>query len=142
MKLNDTIYAKTNAEFLNQLLNKNYQAWMKSSIKLPDGKLLWMIELKDDETASHWINNVQKDNPNVISELHVGKDYEYEHHGTYLDSIKRGIDWDDSDRVVFDKLQDSKRVRKYIFRGVFRLNKEKCSLTENVWEKISDQYCF
>ena len=52
MKLNDTIYAKTNAEFLNQLLNKNYQAWMKSSIKLPDGKLLWMIELKDDETAS------------------------------------------------------------------------------------------
>lgn len=39
MKIGDCIYAKTHAQFLNQILGKEYKAWMKSSYELPDGKL-------------------------------------------------------------------------------------------------------
>lgn len=140
MKTNDVIYARTHADLLNQLLDTNYRAWMKSSIKLPDGKLIWMIELGNFVTSSSWINQML--NEYEISERHVGKDYEYECHGTWLDSKIRHIDWDDADRIVLEKVQISNKSRKYIFRGVFRLNKEKCSVDENRWEKISDQYYF
>ena len=140
MKTNDVVYARTHAELLNQLLNKKYKAYMKSSIKLPDEKRLWMIELGNFVTPSNWVN--QLTSAECISERHVGKDYEYECHGTYLDATIRHIYWDDSDRIVFEKVQLSPYERKYIFRGVFRLNKERCTLNENVWEKISDQYFF
>ena len=138
MNVGKVIYARTHAELLNQLLNKHYKAYMKSSIKLPDGKLLWMIELGNFETPSHWIN--QFNCLGEISERHVGNSYEYEGHGTYFDSKMRNIYWDDSDRVVFEKVQVSPCERKYIFRGVFRLNKNKCTLDENIWEQYSDQW--
>ena len=140
MKANEIIYARTHAALLNQVLNKNYKQYMKSSIKLPDGKLLWMIELSPYESSSHWINQLLNDEK--ISEKHVGKVYEHEGHGTYLDSLKRRIYWDDSDRVVFQKVEFPNRGRKYIFRGVFRLNKKACTLNENVWERVSDHYDF
>ena len=44
-------------------------------------------------------------------------------------------------RVVFD-LVEFGSYRKYIFRGVFRLDKEKCTYSKNVWHKISDEYKF
>lgn len=140
MKANEVIYARTHAALLNQVLNKDYKQYMKSSIKLPDGKLLWMIELGHFVTPSHWMNQLITDEK--ISEKHVGLDYEYECHGTYLDALKRRIYWDDSDRVVFQKVEFPNQGRKYIFRGVFRLNKNACTLNENVWERVSDQYNF
>lgn len=140
MKANEVIYARTHAALLNQLLGKSYKQYMKSSIKLPDGKLLWMIELGHFVTPSHWMNQLITDEK--ISEKHVGLDYEYECHGTYLDALKRRIYWDDSDRVVFQKVEFPNQGRKYIFRGVFRLNKNACTLNENVWERVSDQYNF
>ena len=140
MRANKVIYAKTHAALLNQLLDKNYKRYMKSSIKLPDGKLLWMIELSPYESSSHWINQLLSDEQ--ISEKHIGKVCEHEGHGTYLDSMKRRIYWDDSDRIVFQKVDFPNRDRKYIFRGVFRLNKEKCTFDENIWERISDHYEF
>ena len=140
MKANEVIYARTHAALLNQVLNKNYKQYMKSSIKLPDGKLLWMIELGHFVTPSHWMNQLITDEK--ISEKHVGLDYEYECHGTYLDALKRRIYWDDSDRVVFQKVEFPNQGRKYIFRGVFRLNKNACTLNENVWERVSDHYDF
>ena len=140
MKANEVIYARTHAALLNQVLNKNYKQYMKSSIKLPDGKLLWMIELGPNESPSHWINQLITDEK--ISEKHVGSNYEYECHGTYWDALKRRIYWDNSDRVVFQKIEFPNQGRKYIFRGVFRLNKNACTLNENVWEHVSDQYNF
>ncbi len=141
MKASEVIYARTHAALLNQLLGKNYKQYMKSSIKLSDGKLLWMIELSPNESPSHWINQPLDDNQK-ISEKHVGSGYEYECHGTYLDALKRRIYWDDSDRVVFQKVEFPNQGRKYIFRGVFRLNKDACTLDENIWERVSDQYDF
>ena len=140
MKANEVIYARTHAALLNQLLNKNYKQYMKSSIKLPDGKLLWMIELDSKESPSHWINQLITNEK--ISEKHVGEVYEYKGHGTYIDALERGIYWDDSDRVVFQKVESQNQSRKYVFRGVFRLNKKACSSPENVWERVSDQYNF
>ena len=140
LKLNDIIYAKTNADLINQLLNTNYKSWMRSSIKLPDEKRIWMIELGNFITPSCWIN--QLISADCISERHVGNNYEYQGHGTYWDALQRNIAWDASDRVVFEKVQTSTKIRKYIFRGVFCLNMERSTLNENVWEKNSDQYFF
>ena len=140
MEVGMPIFAETNAEFLNQLLNTNYKRWMRSSIKLPDGKLLWMIELNGSVSSSNWANLLV--NSHVISELHVGEEYEHKCHGTYLDAKMRKIYWDSSDRVVFEKTRNYYKRRQYIFRGVFRLCKDSCSVNENIWERISDKYNF
>ncbi len=140
MNTNNVIYARTHAELLNELLGTRYRTWMRSGIKLPDGKLLWMIELGNFETSCHWINQLL--NADELSERHVGYGYEFESHNTYWGALINHMYWDDSDRVVFEKVQLPNQRRKYIFRGVFRLNKSRSSMNENLWEKISDTYDF
>lgn len=137
MKIGDYICARTHAEFLNQVLDKQYKAFMKSSIKLSDGKLLWMMDFGDFVTSAGFKNKlVGRDK---ISEKHVGDDFVYERHNTYVGAIVNNKTWDDSDRVVFDVVKGS-LSRKYVFRGVFRLNKDESTLKENVWDLISDKY--
>ena len=139
MKRGEIICAKTHAELLNKVLGTNYKAWMKSSIKLPDGRLLWMIELGSSISPAGWINKMTS--ANSISEKHVGGNYAFSGHETYVGSRVNGISWDPSDRAVFDILKIGS-VRKYVFRGVFRINTEKSSLYENVWDLILDEYNF
>ena len=45
MKINEFVVAKTHKDFLNELLGLNLGGYGKSSKKLDDGKLLWMIRL-------------------------------------------------------------------------------------------------
>ncbi len=137
MKVGDCIYARTHAELLNELCGTNYKAYMKSSKKLPDGKLLWMIELGDFVSSSGWINKLESSDR--ISEKHIGDDFSFDKHNTYVNAVIDWKDWDDSDRVVFDIVKTG-TSRKYIFRGVFRLNKDECTLNENVWDLILDKY--
>ena len=137
MKIGEYIYAKTHAEFLNELLETDYKAWMKSSIILPDGKRLWMIDLGNFVTSSGW-QNVLIGN-NKISEKHISKDFAFENHNTYWGARQSSKSWGPETRVVFDIVKGGSS-RKYIFRGVFRLNREESSIEENVWDLIMDEY--
>lgn len=135
MKSGEFVYARTHADLLNELLGTNYKAWMKSGIRLPDGRWLWMIELGNFVSPSGWKNRLVG---NKISEKHVGRDFVFEHN-TYKNALLIGKKFDSSDRVVFD-MDKSGSHRKYVFRGVFRLNKEESTLDENVWDLIMDEY--
>ena len=134
-KIGDTIYARTHADFLNQLLSTNYKSYMKSSLHLSDGKLLWMIELGSFVSPSGWINRLES---NLIRESHVGPRFEYGHN-TYKRALEMRQYFDSSDRVIFDIVKTG-QGRKYIFRGVFRLNREQCTYNENVWELALSEY--
>lgn len=139
MKIGEFIYAKTHAEFLNELLGTHYKAWMKSSLMLPDGRRLWMIELGDFVSPSGWINRL--DGTHRLQEKHVENGFTYEAHNTYKGSILKGNAGASQDRIVFDICKIG-GTRKYIFRGVFRINKAESSLNENVWDLIWDEYTF
>ena len=138
MKVGDSISAKTHAQFLNQLLGTNYKAWMKSSIVLSSGERVWMIELGDFISPSGWINKLTS--ANRLSEKHTDMNFQYEH-DTYKNALKTGAYWDSSDRIVFDIVK-GRFGRKYIFRGVFRINRTESTLSENVWDRIADKYNF
>jgi hypothetical protein len=139
MKVGEYVYARTNADLLNEVLGTNYKSWMKSSIMLPDGKRLWMIELGSFVTNSGWINKLVS--LNKLSEKHMSGDFAYEAHNTYWGAKKVGKDWGPETRVIFDKVSCGS-TRKYIFRGVFRINREESSEKENVWDLIMDEYIF
>jgi len=136
IKAGSVFDAKTHAELLNIVLGKNYRGYMQSSIKLPDGKLLWMIELGKFISSAGWINQLFSNN--LIKETHVGTKFEFGHN-TYKNAISTGKFFDDSDRVVFDVIKNGSN-RKYVFRGVFRLNKIDSSTNENIWNLILDEY--
>lgn len=137
MKIGEVVYARTHAELLNELLGTNYKAWRKSGIRLPDGRCLWMIELGNFVSTSGWINRLV--GMNKISEKHIGRNFSFEGHNTYKGAIIDRQSWGPTERVVFD-MDKSGSLRKYVFRGVFRLNKEESTIDENIWDLILDEY--
>ena len=135
MKIGEYVYARTHAELLNELLGTNYKGWMKDHIILSD-KMLWMIELGNFVSSSGWINKLISFDK--VSEKLVDK--KYETHTTYKTSpkIDQMTSWRFYDRVIFD-IDKSGSMRKYIFRGIFRLNKEESTEDENIWDLILDE---
>jgi hypothetical protein len=132
MKTNEYIDVNTHAELLNELLGTSYQAWGKSSIVLPDGKRIWMIQLKNEMASSGWRNK-------LVSENRIEEEQEAELQFSTHATARSGKYGED--RIVFDIIK-MKNYRRYIFRGVFRINNELCTPTKNVWDKISDEYLF
>ena len=139
LKKGEIIFAATHAELLNSVLGTHYKAWMKSGTKLRDGKWLWMIELTNSKSSAGFINKLV--GTERISEKHLGTEFTFENHNTYVNAMMTGKPYDASDRVVFDVVK-SGYSRRYIFRGVFRLNKEECTQTENIWDLIMPEYSF
>lgn len=137
IKIGTTIEAKTHAEFLNELLGTNYKNFMQSGKTIQDGRRLWMIELGPFVSPAGWKNQLILND--LIIETHVGIKFEFSKHDTYKHALLTGIKFDDSDRVIFDIVKKETH-REYIFRGVFRLNKTKSSLKENVWDLIMSEY--
>ena len=131
MKTGEFVYARTHAELLNELLGTNYKAWMKSSIMLPDGKRLWMIRLENVVSDSGWKNQLvsaDRIEEKIVGELKFGDQTTVLGSGKYSE-----------DRVDFDLIPFGSH-RKYVFRGVFRINLELSSVNKNVWDKILDEY--
>ena len=134
MKTNEFVVARTHKDFLNKLLGLNLGGYMKSSRALDDTKLLWMIRLDGKVSSAGWRNYLAS--PDEIIEEHIGCEFDFETHHTFLSG---GEPFEI--RVVFD-IVESGLYRKYLFRGVFLLDKEKCTSNKNVWHKISDEYNF
>ena len=139
MQIGEFIVARTHAEFLNQLLSRNYKGFGKSGLSLPDKKWLWMIRLGDFISKSNWRNCLEDEA--LLTEEHFGSFFDYQHttaklaqkNGVYVPAFE--------DRIVFDIIEYGKE-RKYIFRGVFTLDNARCTLNKNVWIKYSDSYSF
>ena len=134
MKTNEFVIARTHKDFLNKLLGLSLRGYQKSSKKLDDGTLLWMIRLDGKVSDAGWRNYLSS--TDEITEEHIGHEFVFDGHHTYV-----GGGENFESRVVFD-LVDFGSYRKYVFRGVFRIDKEKCTLNKNIWYKISDNYNF
>lgn len=135
-RIGDGIEAKNHADFLSKVLKKEYKGYMKSSIKLSDEKLLWMIELGPFVSSAGWVNQLVSER--LLVETHVDLTFQFGHN-TYKSALLNSQYFDDSDRVVFDVVKNGWN-RKYVFRGVFRLNKAKSTLKENIWDLIMSEY--
>jgi hypothetical protein len=134
MRTNEFVVARTHKDFLNDVLNLTLSGYQKSGKTLDDGKLLWMIRLNGEISKAGWINYMESSDR--LIEEHVERDFSYQNHRTYVGS---GVEFED--RVVFDVVEHG-YSRKYVFRGVFRLDKSNCTFNRNVWYKISDKYIF
>lgn len=137
MKSGEYIVAKKHADLLNQVLGTTYKQWMKSGILLRDGRWLWMIRLSRGTSSAGWRNYLES-NSRLIEEA---VNTQYEDHLTYIQALKRGKIGRYEDRAVFDIIEFA-GTRRYVFRGIFKLNKSESTEKVNVWDKIADEYCF
>lgn len=124
MQIGETVKARTNAEFLNELLNKNYKQWYKGRYLFSDNSVIWMIRIDDCE-RNGWKNTFL--NENTILEKYNSNSNSITHKTDYLN------------RIVFD-IQDSLQGRIYIFRGIYKYCEKESSLGKNVLAKISDVF--
>lgn len=125
MKAGEYIYADTNAELLNQLLDTHYKAWMRSYIPLGVGEMLWMPRL-DGAVRAGWKNMMLN---GKIVEVYVGG-------RPYPSNINVGIEV--RKRVVFEKFDDGGY---FIFRGVFEIE-QGSTLTHRILGLVSDMISF
>ncbi len=137
MKSGEYIIAKTHADLLNKVLGTHYKAWMKSGITLSDGRWLWMIRLNRSVNSSGWMNYMESEDRLVEKAISP----KYEDHHTYIQAVMSARVGRFEDRAVFD-IVDYGTYRKYIFRGVFKLNKAECTENINIWDKIISDYRF
>lgn len=129
MKLNETIYAKTNAEFLNTIFGTHYKAWMKSAWTYSLDTIVWMVRI-DGKERTGWKNTFS------------GKDK------IIQENCRHVWDWNNNPvdihnrykRLVFEIVGDG-ASRKYIFRGVFKCNEKKTDpLNFFYYDKIADEF--
>lgn len=95
-----------------------------------------MIELGDFVSKSGWINKLET--TKKLREKHVYLTFDYQHN-TYKNALDTGGHFNPTDRVVFDVIKGNS-IRKYIFRGVFHLNRQESTSNENVWDLTKDEY--
>ena len=122
MKSGEVIRVRTNAELLNELLGKNYKAWMKSVYDFGNNRI-WMIHI-DNKNRNDW-RNYKKDN--IIVEENLRK-YDF-------NRLRIDVGYN-MERIVF-----SKHDGYYVFEGVYKYDKE--NSTDNkirYWVKVSDEF--
>ena len=65
------VYARTNAEFLNEAFGTDYKAWMRSRWEYDEDTWVWMVRF-DSKVRQGWINCII--NENEIWEKYVGNE--------------------------------------------------------------------
>ena len=122
MKSGEVIRVRTNAELLNELLGKNYGAWMKSVYDLDD-KRIWMIHI-DNKIRNDWRNYKSGD---VIVEENMDP---FDTTGLRTD-VRHNVE-----RIVFSKHNGC-----FVFEGIYKYDKEKSKDSEiRYWVKVADQF--
>ncbi len=129
MKTNDVFYADTHAEFLNNNFGTNYKQWMKSVWKFDNNTIVWMVHF-DKETRDGWRNSFIGTNElleeNLIQDRIV-------YNGDRMEELLKL-------RRIVIAIDESSYRRKYIFKGVFALNKERINTYLNhYFVKIADE---
>lgn len=128
LRTGDAFLCITHAEFLNEVFGTNYKAWMKGSWKYTEDILVWFVRINGTYTGgfkNYWQNS------NTI--IQICDETKNEFGGIPLHFVKIP-DY----RLVFEIIDGYQR--KYIFKGLFRYNREKSVPKKLVFEKISDVF--
>ena len=129
MKTNDFFYADTHAEFLNNVFGTNYKQWMKSVWEYDIDTIVWMVRF-DKETRDGWRNSFINENELLEENLILTRK---KYDGAPLRELL-------SLRRIVIAIDESGYRRRYIFKGVFALNKERINTYLNhYFVKIADE---
>ena len=115
-----TISARTNAEFLNEVVGTNYKQWYKSGYILTSNTIIWMPRI-DNKKRKGWRNKWLDDN--TILENFEGGDYSSD------TSVKHPY------RIVAEIIDDRYCGRKYKICGIFKYIKEESTSTKHLWKR-------
>jgi hypothetical protein len=118
-----TVYAQTNAEFLNLEFGTNYEKWYKSTWEYSYNTVVWM-GFVDGKERDSWINFWSDKDHTVMIEEYNGVD------GAIAErAIKYPF------RIVAEK-DFSSYTHKYYVRGRFRYDAKSSTTYQHVWRKV------
>ena len=123
------VIASTHAEFLNELLGKQYKQYMKCTYNFDKNNLIWMIRLNEEISSTGWRNTLLY--ADYIVESYEGAK------ALRLDS-HIGLPVNQR-RYVFDILEgdgEEAPIRVYEFRGIFELLLEKSTDDKRIWRRV------
>ena len=129
MRVGESIEARTHADFLNLLLNKEYRGYMKCTFDFDAINLIWMIRLDNQPTNTGWCNSLDLGGERII-ENYIGLPEDR------IEQHKRSVHH--QVRYVFDIVENSWGKRKYVFRGAFKFSREEGNNDYRVWRKVLD----
>ena len=130
MKLNEITYAKTHADFLNKKFHTNYKAWMKCSYYLNEKYEVWMIRF-DGKLRDGWKNTYNGD---IIKDENCYYDRK-SWDGLPIPQTLNHI------KLVFEIVESGYGERKYIFRGVYKYQKDISNPYKiRVYKRISSEF--
>lgn len=125
------IYAKTNADFLNQLFGTDYKQYMKCTypISCQDDTLVFFLSFDGIKKSSGWRNFISGDC--FIEKCDALDDLAIRDHAC-MPSFREL-------RVTFNKINTGSGFM-FEFMGVYQTDKEKTEPTRRVWNRVSDEF--
>ena len=117
------IFAKTNAEFLNQEYKTDYKAFMKSRWSCTDNTWVWMVRL-DGKVRNGWRNR-------IISEDEIWEEYVDVGMPTYADEFEKKF------RIVASIVEGA-RGREYRVLGRYAFDFENSTNRRHILKKVSE----
>lgn len=129
LKAGEVFYYNTHAELLNGLFGTNYVKWMRSSWSYSYNIKVWFGRI-DGKTRDDFRNDYVNKGTTIIQSCSGNKK---KFDGTPLELV-RITDY----RLVFEIIDGS--PRKYIFKGLFRYNREDSEPKRLIFEKADDVF--
>ena len=128
MKTGEVIYARTNADFLNEAFGTNYKAWMKSSWGYDEEWTVWMVRFNNE--INGWKNMFVTESR--IRQINLNEVNIFNGISITQATTKK--------RIVFEIVGDG-NSRKYIFRGKFVYDETNSNpLTSQYFDKVADEF--
>lgn len=118
-----TIWAKSNADFLNQTFGTNYKAFMRGRWNYSDNTWVWMVRM-DGKVRQGWVNKIISDKE--IHELYVSNDTP-----TYSNEPERKY------RIVV-QIIDHANIREYRLLGKYRFDFENSTKGKHILLKVNE----
>lgn len=115
-----TVCARTNAEFLNEVVGTNYIQWYKSGYTLSSNTIIWMPRITG-KICMGW-RNIWLDENTILEEF-LGGDYRSD------PAVKHPY------RIVAEIIDDRYRGRRYKICGIFKYIKEESTSTKHLWKR-------
>lgn len=128
ININESVYAKTHAEFLNKKFGTNYNSWMKCVYPINAEYEVWMIRF-DGKIRDGWRNSYLGD---VIKDENCEKKPTWDGMPVSQTLYRK--------KLVFEIL-DCGKDRLYIFKGVYKYSEQESNPYQiRVYRKILDSY--
>ena len=129
IRIGKSIEAATHAEFLNRLLGKSYDGYMKCTYNIDLLNVIWMIKLDGAPGATGWAN-VLTDNGRLVERCVI------DNCGKETKSVGH------QRRYLFEIVNTNYGKRLYIFRGVFEFLDDESDDKTKVWKLVSEMVNF